>query len=298
MKTKKKILIAFLLNLVFSLMEVVGGVLSGSVAILSDAVHDFGDAASIGLSFFLEKKSSKQPNDTYTYGYARYSLLGGAITTGILFIGSLAVIYNAVYRLFFPAPLHYDGMLLLAAVGLTVNLIAGAFTHGGHSLNQRAVNLHMLEDALGWLIVLVGAIVMRFTHFNALDAILSIISAAVILIGAVHNGKQILNVFLLKTPKNIDVAELKTHLLEIEGVTDVHHLHVWSLDGERTYATLHVAATAYEAKIKNAVKEELASHGVSHVTVEMEQEREPCSEKTCVIEPQEPCPAHCHHHHH
>lgn len=149
MKTEKNILIAFILNLAFSLFEFVGGLFTGSVAIISDAVHDLGDAASIGISYFLEKKSKKQPDEEYTYGYARYSVIGSVITTLILLFGSALVIYNAASRIISPAEINYDGMIIFAVVGVCVNLGAALFTHGGDSLNQKAVNLHMLEDVLG-----------------------------------------------------------------------------------------------------------------------------------------------------
>ena len=167
-------MIAFLLNLAFSLFELAGGFVTGSIAIASDALHDLGDAAGIGISYFLERKSKRQPDETYTYGYARFSVLGSIITTIILLIGSAVVIYNAISRLFSPQALHYDGMILFAVVGVCVNTLAAFFTREGDSLNQKAVNLHMLEDVFGWAIVLVGAIVMRFTDFALLDALLSV----------------------------------------------------------------------------------------------------------------------------
>ena len=165
MKTEKNIFIAFILNLIFSVIEIVGGVITGSIAIISDAIHDFGDATSIGASFFLEKKSKLQPDETYTYGYARFSVLGGVITSFILLIGSGLVIYNAVMRIINPIIINYDGMIILAVVGVVINSLATYFTHGGHSINQKAVNLHMLEDVLGWIVILVGAVIMRFTSF-------------------------------------------------------------------------------------------------------------------------------------
>ena len=164
MKTEKNILIAFLLNLGFSVFELVGGLITNSVAILSDAIHDIGDAASIGIAWFLEKRSKKKPDDTFTYGYARYSVIGSVITTLILLFGSAAVIYNAVVRIFSPAPVHAGGMIAFAVVGVAVNLIAALVTREGDSLNQKAVNLHMLEDVLGWAVVLIGAIVIRLTN--------------------------------------------------------------------------------------------------------------------------------------
>lgn len=149
MKTERNIFIAFLLNLSFSVFEFIGGIITGSVAIMSDAVHDIGDAASIGISFFLEKKSKGKPDEKYTYGYARYSVVGGLITTLILLLGSVMVIYNAVNRIIEPTEIDYTGMIIFAVVGVCVNFCAAIFTREGGSLNQKAVNLHMLEDVLG-----------------------------------------------------------------------------------------------------------------------------------------------------
>ena len=194
-----RILTAFLLNLCFSVFELIGGIFTGSVAILSDALHDLGDAAGIGLSFFLERKSRKQPDATHTYGYARYSVLGGLITTVILLAGSCLVIYNAILRLLNPTPIHYNGMLIFAVVGVAVNLAAAIFTRHGESLNQKAVNLHMLEDVLGWIVVLIGALVMRFTDWVFIDPLMSIAVAIFILVHAVGTLREILNLFLEKT---------------------------------------------------------------------------------------------------
>ena len=149
MKTEKSILIAFILNLTFSIFEFIGGIFTQSIAITSDAIHDLGDAASIGIAYFLEKKSKRSPDEKYTYGYARYSLLGSAITSLVLLFGSTAVIYNAIIKIIHPSEINYDGMIIFAIIGLCVNFIAALITHGGHSLNQKTVSLHMLEDVLG-----------------------------------------------------------------------------------------------------------------------------------------------------
>ena len=229
MKTERNILIAFILNLTFSIFEFVGGFFTGSVAIVSDAVHDIGDAASIGISYFLEKKSKKQPDEHYTYGYARYSVIGSVLTTLILLVGSVLVIYNAILRIINPTPINYNGMILFAVIGAAVNFLAAFFTREGDSLNQKAVNLHMLEDVLGWLVVLVGAIIMRFTDISIIDPLMSIGVAIFIFVNAVKNLKEVINLFLEKTPHGIDVHEICEHLLHIDGVQDVHHVHVWSM---------------------------------------------------------------------
>jgi cobalt-zinc-cadmium efflux system protein len=297
MKTEKNILIAFILILAFSVFEFIGGLWTGSVAIISDAIHDIGDAAGIGISFFLEKKSKKQPDETHTYGYARYSVIGSVITTLILLFGSAMVIYNAIGRILTPTDIHYNGMIVFAVVGVIVNFGAALVTREGDSLNQKAVNLHMLEDVLGWVVVLVGAVVMRFTNLAIIDPLMSLGVAVFILISAIKNLKEAIDLFLEKTPHDVSIDEIKEHLCEIEGVIGVHHIHVWSMDGQANYATMHIVATGDYHHIKEAVREELREHGIAHATLELEDEGEHCHEEHCHVEVKT-FAGHHHHHHH
>ena len=295
MKTEKNILIAFILNLSFSIFEFIGGIFTGSVAIISDSVHDIGDAASIGIAFFLERKSKKQPDEKYTYGYKRYSLLGGIITTLILLLGSIAVIYNAISRIISPTEINYNGMIIFAIVGVCVNLCASLLTRNGDSINQKAVNLHMLEDVLGWVVVLIGAIVMRFTDFYIIDPLMSIGVAVFIFISAIKSLKEILDIFLEKAP--LDVKEIKKHILEIDGIIDVHHIHLRSLDGHNSYATMHVVTNEKAQEIKIKIREELREHGITHATLELEAEDEICASHECWIQDTPTSKKHHHHHH-
>ena len=257
MKTERNILVAFLLNLFFSVFEFFGGLFTGSVAILSDAVHDFGDSISIGISFFLEKKSKKKPNKKYTYGYLRYSILGALITTIILIVGSVLIIVEAIKRFYHPIDINYNGMIIFAIFGVIVNSIAGYVTKDGDSLNQKSVNLHMLEDVLGWIIVLIGSIIMRFTNISIIDSIMSIGVSLFILVHALRNLGEVLDLFLVKSPNNIDIDKLKEHIEDIDGVKDIHHIHVWSMDNINNYATLHVVVDDKDIpKIKKKVREE------------------------------------------
>lgn len=294
MKSQKNILIAFILNLAFSVFEFIGGLFTSSVAIVSDAIHDIGDALSIGISYFLEKKSKNQPDDKYTYGYLRYSVIGSVITTLILLFGSLMVIYNAVKRIINPVLIDYNGMIIFAVIGVVVNFCAAYFTREGDSLNQKAVNLHMLEDVLGWLIVLIGALVMRFTSFSVIDPVMSIFVAVFILINAIKNLKEILELFLEKTPRSINIDEIKDHILDIETVLDVHHIHIWSMDGQNNYATMHVVTNSPTYELKQKIKKELNEHGIGHATLEFETEGEHCHDEKCHID----LKSHSHHHHH
>ena len=295
MKTDKNILIAFLLNLFFSVFELIGGIFTNSIAIISDAVHDFGDSLSIGISYFLEKKSKKKPDKKYTFGYTRYSVLGAIITNTILIIGSVIVIYNAIKRIIIPVEINHNGMIIFAIVGALVNFTAAYMTKEGDSLNQKAVNLHMLEDVLGWIAVLIGAIVIKFTNFNLIDPILSILVAIYILIHALKSYKKIFNLFLEKTPEEIEIDELKEHILNINGVEGVHHIHIWSIDGYNHFATMHIVTdTKKVTELKKSIKEELSEHGISHTTIEIESKDECCDEEECCIKEHT---AHHHHHH-
>ncbi len=296
MKSERGIFIAFILNLFFSVFEAVGGIVTGSVAIVSDAVHDFGDAAAIGISFFLEKKSKKQPDESHTYGYLRYSVLGSLIVTVILICGCVAVALNAVRRIIDPAKINYDGMIAFAVIGAAVNIIGARLTHSGSSLNSKAVSLHLLEDVLGWLVVLIGAVVMKFTGYVLIDPLMSIGVSVFIFVNAVKNLKKVTDIFLEKTPEGISVSELKNELEQIEGVDEVHHIHIRSIDGETVHATMHLVTEADSCEVKRAVKHFLEHKGITHATVETERRYEHCHEKMCTAQAtQRSC---CHGHQH
>ena len=294
--TDKKILIAFILNLFFSIFEFIGGIITGSVAITSDSIHDLGDALSIGISYILEKKSKRKPDEYHTYGYIRYSVIGSIITTTILLTGSIFVIYESIKRIINPTYIDYNGMIIFSIVGIIVNLLASYITEKGESLNQKSVNLHMLEDVLGWIVVLVGSILMKITNISLLDSILSILVALFILVNAIKNLKVIIDIFLEVTPKNININDLKKQLLKIEGVIDTHHIHIRSIDGYNNYATLHIVVEKYSEKIKKEVKEKLEEEGICHSTIELELKEEHCDNSECKIKDELETKHHHHHH--
>lgn len=299
MKTDKKILVAFLLNLFFSVFEFIGGTVTGSVAVISDSLHDLGDAAGIGLSYFFERKSKKAPDEIYTYGYLRYSVLGSLMITAILIVGSVAVIYNAVKRLINPVPVDYNGMIIFAVIGTAVNLSAVLFTKDGDSLNRKAVNLHMLEDTLGWIVVLIGAVIMRFTDLTFLDPLMSVGVAVFILISSAGNLKESLGIFLEKSPDGISADEIKKHILSVDGVSDVHHIHLWSMDGFNNFITMHIVTDENEAEVKEKIRHELSRHGITHSVIETERTEDVCEERHCTAACREQgTRLETHHHHH
>lgn len=297
MKTEQKMGIAFGLNLGFALLELIGGILTGSIAILSDALHDVGDASSIGIACLLERRSHRPADARYTYGYQRLSVLGAAMTNLILVIGAAVIVFHAVERMIEPIPIHYDGMIGLSVLGIGVNLAAALLTHGGRSLNEKAVSLHMLEDVLGWIVVLIGAVVMRFTGFALLDPILSVAVAVFLLITAGKGLWETVGIFLERVPGHVDPNKLQESLCALEGVEEVHHLHLWSMDGTDAYCTLHVVGERSDEAWKAGVRACLTEQGIDHATVEWERSGEACAEAEC-RQANEPQHGHgCHHGH-
>ena len=277
-KHEKNILIAFILNISFSIFELIGGFLTSSVAIISDSIHDAGDALTIAVSYFLERKSNKKSDNNYTFGYRRYSVLGAFITTTILLIGSALVIYNSCIRLLNPIKINYNGMIIIAIIGFLVNFLAAYFTKDSHSLNTKSVNLHMLEDVLGWIVVLIGSVIIKFTNFYYIDSIMSIGLSLFLIIECIKNLKEIINLILEKTPKDINIKEIENKIKEIKEVKDVHHIHIWSLDGEKNYATMHIVTNK---NVKEKVREKLKKYNIHNVTIDTEKENEICTHKDC-----------------
>ncbi len=291
----KKILGAFLLNFIFSIIEFVGGIFTNSVAIISDSLHDMMDAVSIGISYILEKISKKKPNNKYSFGYIRYSVLGSLITTIILITGSIIVIINAIKRIINPVDVNYVGMLFFAIFGFIINLLAVLITRNGKSLNQKTINLHMFEDCLGWLLILIGSILMNFTNINIIDPILSIFVSGFILINALSNLKTILEIFLIKVPASINIDDIKNKLLDEKEVIDVHHVHVWTIDGYNNFAILHVVLNKINNVNKNKVRKIVEDFGIKHITIEFEDKNDECSHIECNLSNKH---KHMHTHHH
>ncbi len=293
MKTDKNILIAFILNLGFSIFEFIGGALTGSVAIASDALHDLGDAASIGISYFLERKSKKSADDKYTFGYGRYSVLGGLITSAVLLVGSIIVIANAIMRLRHPVEVNHTGMLVFAVIGVVVNFIAALVTKDGNSVNQKAVNLHMLEDMMGWIAVLIGAGVMQFTNWIWIDPALSILVALTILYNSIMNLFEIAGILTERVPDEIDMTALKEQIAALEDVESLEDMKIWSINNNEIYAIVHIHTQA--PQVKDEIRKILAEYGIAQSTIE-------CSEHNAItpvfaVKHSQNCGCGHHHHH-
>ncbi|MEM7758657.1 MAG: cation diffusion facilitator family transporter [Cyanobacteria bacterium P01_A01_bin.40] len=278
----KDIKLAFFLNLSFAILEIFGGLWTNSLAIVSDAVHDLGDSVSLGLAWYLEKYSNKNSDLAFSYGYRRLSSLAALINILILFIGSLYVISQAIPRVLNPEPTDAKGMILFAALGIVVNGLAMLRLAKTSSLNGRVVAWHLLEDALGWVAVLIVSVVLLFTDFYILDPILSILIAVYILYNAIANLRQTLLLFLQAVPENIDLHQLETSIIALDKVDSLHHTHIWSLDGEHHVLTTHIVIENNTTReqilgIKGAIKHLGDSLHLEHITVEVEYLNEHCS---------------------
>jgi cobalt-zinc-cadmium efflux system protein len=279
--------VAFFLNLSFTIIEIFGGLFTGSVAILSDAIHDLGDTIAIGTAYFLEKKSYKSRDKKYTYGYRRLSPFAALINLVILVSGSVVILFEAIPRFIEPEPVKSDYMILFGVLGLVFNGLAVLrLMKNDNSANTRTVMLHLMEDVLGWAAVLFGAIIIYFTGWIIIDPILSILIAAYILFNAIKNFRSILPIFLQGVPKDTDQEIIIEKLKSIENVTGVHDLHAWTLDGEYNIVTVHLVVSddleiEKIIKVKNDARQLLSIQHQEHYTLEIEFESEICEFHDC-----------------
>ncbi len=272
---------ALFLNAGFALIELIGGLWTGSLAILSDALHDLGDSLSLALAWFLQRLSARRRDNRFSYGYRRFSLLGALLNTVILVGGALYVLTEAIPRLLHPTSPRAEGMFALAILGIAVNGLAAYRLSRDKSLNARAVTLHLMEDILGWVGVLVVSIVLLFRELAILDPLLSIVISLWVIYNAVRALRQAAGLFLQAVPEGIDLAAIEERLGHIEGVLSVHHTHLWSLDGVRHVFSTHLVvpegANGPELyKIKCAAREIVDDPAIAHTTLELEFVGEAC----------------------
>jgi len=279
--TSKNFRTVFFLNFGFTLFEIVGGIFTNSIAIISDALHDFGDTISIGLAWYLEKYSHKKSDNKYTYGYGRFSLLGALINAMVLIIGSTFVLANAIPRIIEPQATNAEGMIVFAIIGVIVNGAAVFKLKNEESMNARVMMLHLLEDVLGWIAILAVAIALLFWQTYILDAILSIVITLYILYNVTVNLKKTIALFLQATPEHVQLEMIDEKLKSINKVISSHHTHVWSLDGANHILTTHLivdkSTTRDEiVRIKSKCKQLFEDLKMTHFTIEIELEDEVC----------------------
>jgi cobalt-zinc-cadmium efflux system protein len=278
--------LAFFLNLSFTVIELIGGVFTNSIAIISDAVHDFGDSLSLALAWYFQRLSKKGSTRKYSYGYKRFSLLGAIINSIVLTVGSIYILSEAIPRLFAPQETNSEGMFILAVGGIIINGIAVLRTRKGRSINERVVSLHLLEDVLGWAAVLVGSVVIYFTGWTVIDPVLSIGIAVFVLFNVFKNIRMTMPVLLQGTPQEIEPEHIINELRLIENIAGIHDLHIWSLDEGYNVLTVHITlkeSLPAEAliELKRSIRTILCKEDIQHATIEFESINEDCGLVNC-----------------
>lgn len=278
--------VAFWLNLTFTIIEIIGGFYTNSIAILSDALHDLGDTIALGIAWFLDKFSKKKRDKRYSYGYGRFSLLAAFINGMILMIGSIFILYEAIPRLLNPIQPNATGMIWLAIGGVFFNGLAVIRLKSGKSQNEKVVSWHLMEDVLGWVAVLVGSIIMKFWNVPIIDALLSVGVTLYIFYNVFKNLITTTRIFLQAMPDNINEKEIINNVLQLPEIISIHDTHLWSIDGEKVVFTLHaVVAQSLKSDQIIALKKSIRTLGfnqsIDHITVEIEFENEECELENC-----------------
>lgn len=282
----KNIKVAFFLNLGFTLLEIAGGFFTNSIAILSDAVHDLGDSLSLGLAWYFQKLAKKNSDNSYSYGYKRFSLLGAIINSIVLVVGSVFVLSAAIPRIFNPEQTKVEGMFILAIIGVLVNGAAVFRLRKGNTMNEKVVSLHLLEDVLGWAAILIGSVIMYFFDVPVLDPLMSVGIACFVLYNVYKNIKQSMRIILQGIPEEIDLTHISEELTKIPEIESVHDLHIWSVDGNFNVLTVHAVLEHLSdmnktAALKLQIREKLEEEGIQHATIEFETKEESCGLEKC-----------------
>jgi cobalt-zinc-cadmium efflux system protein len=276
--------LAFFLNLIFAIIELIGGLLTNSLAIISDAFHDLGDCFAIGIAWYLEKKSKTKSSTDFSYGYRRLSVMAALITGLILCLGSCLIIAKAIPRLLQPELPQVPGMIGLAVLGLLVNGMAALKVAKGESLNERMILVHLMEDVLGWFVILIGALVMLWKPLPILDPLMAIGVAIWVLWNAFHNLKETMRVFLQAKPDQFEIAEVEAVVRRLPLVQDLHHTHIWTMDGQHHILTTHLivqpsAGLEQVHELKSQIKKELfAKFHIQEATIEVEWPNQKCAD--------------------
>jgi cobalt-zinc-cadmium efflux system protein len=270
----KNIGIAVVLNVTFTLIEVIGGVWTNSLTILSDALHDFGDSVTLIVAWVLERKASAPADTKRTFGYQRLSLLSAILSALVLVAGSVVILTHAIPRLIRPEPVNASGMTWLAVLGIAFNGLGFLRLQKGPSISEKVLAWHLLEDVLGWTVILVGAVTMQFWDNPLIDPILTIGFIAFTLRGVGRNIKETFNIFLQGVPSHIDLESVRRSILSVRGVQGVHDIHVWSLEGETDIFTGHVVVAREELELvddlRRRIREALREQHIEHSTIEIE----------------------------
>lgn len=267
--------VAFFLNLSFTVLELAGGLISGSIAIIADSLHDFADSIALGLGWYFERKSEKEEsNERYTYGYKRFSMLSALINAIVLMLGAIYIFYEGIKRIMNPQMPDVKWMIGIAVLGMVLNGIGAWKLKSGKSLNKKVLTIHLLEDTVGWLAVFIVSIVLLFFDIPVLDPILAIVINLAVLVLVSVKLVDVVKIFLQRVPEGVNVPLLKQKILCIDGVERVNHFHVWGLTEQKKVVTVHVKTKELGVLEQHALKEKVyevfKDMDTEHVTIDLQ----------------------------
>ena len=266
----KNIKLAAIINISFTVFEIIGGVLTNSLAIIADSFHDLGDSVVLISAWRLEKIAEKKPDWKRSFGYRRLSLLSALLNAAVLLGGTAVALFQAFGRLAIPQPVNAGGMIFMAFVGITANLVGSLRLRGGKTVNEKVLSWHLLEDVFGWVAILISATIIKFTDFYILDPIFTIGFSVFILYGLWRNSRELFNIFLEGVPTDASLSALIREIDDIEGVSNIYDAHLWSLDGGKNYFSMKaVASLKDEQKVREEIHKILPKYGIVHSTIEL-----------------------------
>ncbi|WP_251545539.1 cation diffusion facilitator family transporter [Limosilactobacillus caecicola] len=275
----RRFFLVTVLNVIITVVEIIGGLVSGSLALLSDAFHNFGDSLSIILGYVAQVIAGRPENSRRTFGYRRAEILAAFLNALFLIIMSVFLIIEAVKRFQHPEPINGQIMLIVAVIGLIANLVSAALLHAGShdSLNIKATYLHVLSDSLSSVAVIIGAIILMFVDVTWLDPLLTIAVAIYIAYEAWPIIRKTIEILMQSAPQ-LDYPAIEKDILAIDGVEGVHHLHAWSMDEHRIVFSAHINCRDMKISecepIYRKIEQLLTNkYNISHVTLQAECQR-------------------------
>lgn len=283
-------IVGIFLNFVFVVIEVIFGLLIHSLSLLSDAGHNLADVGALALSLLAYRLLKVKPNEHYTYGYRKTSILVALFNAVVLLVSIGAILFQAMHRLFHPEPLPGTTIAIVAGIGIIINSVTAILflKDKEKDINIKSAYLHLLSDALVSLALVVGGIAIYYTNLFWIDSVLSIIIALVIFISTWSLLKNSLRLSLDAVPENINIKDIKAVALKVPGVIELHHIHIWAISTTENALTAHLvlsknASAEEERQIKHELKHALYHKNIHHITLETERDNEQCEEKYSAV---------------
>ncbi len=271
-----RLLLVIIFNMIITAAEYIGGIISGSLALISDAGHNFSDVLALCLGYAGEKISGREKSGAYTFGFKRFEVLAALINALTLVVIGIYIFYESVERFLNPATVDFSIMLPVAVIGLLGNLISiFVLRGGGHSINIRAAFLHLLFDAVSSVAVIFAAVLIYFTSNYWIDIVISFFIAVMIIWSAMSILKESFRIFLQGVPGHLDSDEIYREILSVEGVESIHGLHVWSINSREVFLSCHIRMEEYFSGISDSVIQgvnDMLLHrfGIGHTTIQVE----------------------------